>query len=71
MNSIVKVFQPGTLAYRRYGDWLIKEIQEYTGHLYDIGNLHNETLETLYEHIVGKNPFLTYKKSALIQEGGE
>ncbi len=44
-----------------YREWMIKRIEVFTGHLYDIGNLHAETLEKLYERIVGKAPSTQYR----------
>lgn len=62
---VLEIRKPGTLKYRQYGNWLIKQIETYTGHLLDLGNLRNETLESLYEHIVGKNPALAYRMHIL------
>ena len=39
-----------------YRDWMIERIEGFTGTLYDIGNLHAETLEKLYKEIVKKDP---------------
>ncbi len=56
--------KPGTSEYRQYGDWMISKITEYTGRLYDIGNLHNETLEKLYAAIVqnATHPYTAYRR---------
>ncbi len=62
--------KPGTFKYRLYGDWMISKIVEYTGPLYDIGNLHNSTLEKLYAAIVQDSihPYSAYQ--ADISQGG-
>ncbi len=39
-----------------YRKWMIDRIENYTGHLYDVGNLHAETLEKLYRVILKNNP---------------
>lgn len=39
-----------------YREWMRDKIEDYTGHLYDIGNLHADTMEKLYKAIVKKNP---------------
>lgn len=56
----------GTLKYRLYGNWMISKIAEYTGTLYDIGDLHNETLEKLYAAIVqdAVHPYQAYQTEA-------
>ena len=55
--------KPGTLEYRLYGDWIISKITEQAGHMYDLGNLHNETLERLYAAIVqdATHPYHAYQ----------
>jgi len=53
----------GTIEYRRYGDWMICRIVERSGPMYDLGNLHNETLERLYTSIVqdATHPYSAYQ----------
>jgi len=48
--------------YYEYMQWVIGKIEGYTGHLYDIGNLHAETVEKLYRAIEKKDPRVEYEK---------
>lgn len=48
-------------AQSKYRAWMRDKIEDHTGFLYDIGNLHAETMEKLYRAIVGKNPRPQFK----------